>query len=236
MAADSRTLGPRLVSPGSAPAGRAHARLPFCGPPRPQGRASHALWQAWALMEQKQGDRALVRPLFRRGLEARCAPGPPPPTHTRPHPPLADARSAMLKVDAAPSWDPVQSSCAWLCRVPGCVRAPHPAPFLPRPPAALPPPPRRSPRSRYTHLAWALWEKEEGNLEEARRLFKQGAELNPRDAAILQVGVFRPGRPPTPACSVPTHAGRAGQVATPRPLQTPCLRLGAGLRGSWGGS
>ncbi|KAL4435899.1 hypothetical protein ABPG77_000661 [Micractinium sp. CCAP 211/92] len=34
------------------------------------GRASHALWQAWALMEQKQGDRTLVRPLFRRGLEA----------------------------------------------------------------------------------------------------------------------------------------------------------------------
>lgn len=42
--------------------------------PAPQGRASHALWQAWALMEQKQGDRALVRALFRRGLEARCAP------------------------------------------------------------------------------------------------------------------------------------------------------------------
>lgn len=34
------------------------------------GRASHALWQAWALMEQKQGDRSVVRALFKRGLEA----------------------------------------------------------------------------------------------------------------------------------------------------------------------
>ena len=46
----------------------------------------------------------------------------------------------------------------------------------------------RSPRSRYTHLSWALFEKEEGKVEEARRLFKAGSELNPRDAAILQVG------------------------------------------------
>ena len=46
-----------------------------------------------------------------------------------------------------------------------------------------------SPRSRYTHLSWALWEKEGGHVEEARRLFKQGAALNPRDAAILQVCV-----------------------------------------------
>ena len=45
-----------------------------------------------------------------------------------------------------------------------------------------------SPRSRYTHLSWALFEKKEGKVEEARRLFKAGSELNPRDAAILQVG------------------------------------------------
>lgn len=44
-----------------------------------------------------------------------------------------------------------------------------------------------SPRSRYLHLAWALWEKEQGDVEEARRLFKQGNDRNPRDAAILQV-------------------------------------------------
>lgn len=33
------------------------------------GKASHALWQAWALMEQRQGDKAMVRPLYNRGLE-----------------------------------------------------------------------------------------------------------------------------------------------------------------------
>ena len=35
-----------------------------------QGAASHALWQAWALMEAKQGDKTAVRYLFKRGLEA----------------------------------------------------------------------------------------------------------------------------------------------------------------------
>lgn len=78
------------------------------------GAASHALWQAWALMEKRNGtDPEAVRVLFRRGLEA-------------------------------------------------------------------------SPRSRYTFLSWALWEKEQGNIEEARRLFKQGSYLNPRDAALPQ--------------------------------------------------
>lgn len=35
-----------------------------------QGQASHALWQAWALMEASQGDSSAVRYLFKRGLEA----------------------------------------------------------------------------------------------------------------------------------------------------------------------
>ena len=78
------------------------------------GAASHALWQAWALMEQRNGTAPeAVRSLYRRGLEA-------------------------------------------------------------------------SPRSRYTFLSWGLWEKEQGNIEEARKLFRQGAFLNPRDAALPQ--------------------------------------------------
>lgn len=40
-------------------------------PPHAQGKSSHALWQAWALMEQRQGDQAMVRPLYKRGLEVR---------------------------------------------------------------------------------------------------------------------------------------------------------------------
>jgi hypothetical protein len=35
-----------------------------------QGQASHALWQAWAVMEARQGDPTAVRYLFKRGLEA----------------------------------------------------------------------------------------------------------------------------------------------------------------------
>ena len=44
-----------------------------------------------------------------------------------------------------------------------------------------------SPRSRYNYLALALWEKQQGDLGEARRLFREGSERNPRYAAILQV-------------------------------------------------
>lgn len=45
--------------------------MPADRPFTSQGKASHALWQAWALMEQRQGDKAMVRPLYKRGLEVR---------------------------------------------------------------------------------------------------------------------------------------------------------------------
>lgn len=44
-----------------------------------------------------------------------------------------------------------------------------------------------SPGSRYIHLAWSMFEKAEGNLQNARDLLERGHELNPNDAAILQV-------------------------------------------------
>jgi hypothetical protein len=50
-------------------------------------------------------------------------------------------------------------------------------------------------RSRYVHLAWALWEKRQGQLEDARRLFERGCKLNPCDAALRQVR-RRPRAPP----------------------------------------
>lgn len=46
-----------------------------------------------------------------------------------------------------------------------------------------------SPTSRYIHLAWAMFEKAEGNLDNARALLKRGNEHNPNDGAILQVQV-----------------------------------------------
>lgn len=44
-----------------------------------------------------------------------------------------------------------------------------------------------NPRSRFTYLSWALFEKQQGSLENARALLKQGHLLNPREAPILQV-------------------------------------------------
>jgi hypothetical protein len=44
-----------------------------------------------------------------------------------------------------------------------------------------------NPRSRYVFLSWALWEKEQGQRQVAKRLLMKGAALNRRDPAILQV-------------------------------------------------
>ncbi len=44
-----------------------------------------------------------------------------------------------------------------------------------------------NPRSRYVHLSWALWEKRQGQTEDARRLFERGCKLNPYDTALRQV-------------------------------------------------
>lgn len=43
-----------------------------------------------------------------------------------------------------------------------------------------------SPKSRYTFLSWALWEKSIGNVAQARALFKRGSSLNRSDAALPQ--------------------------------------------------
>ena len=41
--------------------------------------------------------------------------------------------------------------------------------------------------ARYLHLAWAMWEKQNGNVNNARKLLDRGQRLNPQDAPILQV-------------------------------------------------
>lgn len=45
---------------------------------------------------------------------------------------------------------------------------------------------KASPKSRYTYLSWALWEKDRGNIETARELFSKGSNYNRSDAALLQ--------------------------------------------------
>ena len=47
-----------------------------------------------------------------------------------------------------------------------------------------------NPRSRFTYLSWALFEKKQGSTENAKALLKQGHQLNPRDPAIVQVTLF----------------------------------------------
>ncbi len=44
-----------------------------------------------------------------------------------------------------------------------------------------------SPMSRYIHLSWALFERAEGQVKNARGLLQRGNMYNPKDAAILQV-------------------------------------------------
>ncbi|KAH7421940.1 hypothetical protein KP509_13G082500 [Ceratopteris richardii] len=45
---------------------------------------------------------------------------------------------------------------------------------------------RASPKNRFTWQAWALFEASKGKKEWARRLFERGIELNPDDAVLLQ--------------------------------------------------
>ena len=70
-------------------------------------------------------------------------------------------------------------------------------------------------RSRYIHLSWGLWEKAQGQPDNARRLFKRGHELNPQDAPLLQVTPLSAARPLLP---IALHSGCASTpVALPEP-------------------
>lgn len=40
---------------------------------------------------------------------------------------------------------------------------------------------------RYVHLAWALWERRQGNPQHCLALLRRGCELNPTDPALYQV-------------------------------------------------
>lgn len=124
-------------------------------------------------MEQRQGDPHVVRTLFRRGLAIS-----PRSRYTYlVRPPLALPSELLFarapghscrrrrSTQGSPTSAGSGSGYAHEC---GPGRAPH------IPAAAL--------------QAWALWEKEQGNLEEARRLLREGSARNPRDAALLQVG------------------------------------------------
>jgi hypothetical protein len=93
-----------------------------------------------------------------------------------------------------------------------------------------------NPRSRYVHLAWALWEKRQGELDDARRLFERGCKLNPCDAALRQVP--RCARAPLRvharrrACFAPTVVCNVCVIAVRHILRSACA--GALRRGPKG--
>ena len=66
-----------------------------------------------------------------------------------------------------------------------------------------------NPRSRFTYLSWALFEKKQGSIENAKALLKQGHQLNPRDPAILQVSSLTDVR--MGCCSVLLSKQKGGQ-------------------------
>ena len=65
-------------------------------------------------------------------------------------------------------------------------------------------------RSRYVHLSWAIFERDQGNVDNARELFRRGHTLNPQDAPLLQVP---PSALPTPLPSAPAHCARPAFAA-----------------------
>ena len=141
-----------------------------CAPPGAQGQASHALWVSWALMEAQQGDATAVRYLFKRGLDV----GP---------------RSRWGRDATLYKWCIVSSMTSI---TPHNCGGPHVGRlrcrlqvvlWLGRVAEVLP-----VTVIRYLHLAWAMWEKQNGNVNNARKLLDRGQRLNPRDAPILQVG------------------------------------------------
>ena len=63
-------------------------------------------------------------------------------------------------------------------------------------------------RSRYVHLSWGLFARDNGQVENARELFRRGHALNPEDAAILQVQSAMPSSHRRPASCMRWHPSR----------------------------
>lgn len=150
-------------------------------------KSSHAAaYHGWGLLEKSQGRLARARDIWIRGIDA-----------TRPNSSpylfqsLAVLAAELNKPDEARRWfrDGTQTGSgadshalwhAWAVLEskeesdPGLVRELFQRGL------------KASPRSRYTYLSWALWEKKLGNVEKARELFRRGSNLNRGDAALLQ--------------------------------------------------
>jgi tetratricopeptide (TPR) repeat protein len=148
---------------------------------------SHAAaYHGWGMLEKRQGDLFKARDVWTRGIVA---------TRERPNSYLYQSLAVMAaesgKVEEARKWFRAGTKTVMGA---GSHALWHAWAMLERQHGSDPDIPRMlfrqalevSPRSRYTYQSWALWEKERGNVEEARRLLRAGARANGRDPALWQ--------------------------------------------------
>jgi len=151
--------------------------------------AHAAAWHAWGMLEFSGGNYLRARDLWTRGIQ-RCRASPSRQTAYL-HCSLAVMAAELGRLGEARAWfeegtraNGGARSCAlWHAWAVAEARAGDPGGavryLFKRALAA-------NPRSRYAHLAWAVWEDRRGNRRTALQLLARGSALNPSDAALLQ--------------------------------------------------
>ena len=192
------------VKPVTARLCCAHVSKLLCSLMR--GQASLLLLQAWAVMEARQRDSAVVRHLF-GGITTLA------PSCTWPLSNFSRCAKPVAEVSAAPlqAWAVMEARQGDLALVRDLFRA------------GL----AESPRSPFLHLAFGQWERQQGSLETARFLLRRGCQLNPADPALAVV------RPAFQLCHLPASglwavgaaAGQPGDSALPAAQRLPAQRL-----------
>lgn len=145
-----------------------------------------AAWHGWGLLERKAGDVVKARDLWTKGIEATLND-----PNSYLYQSLAILAADLGRIEEARRWfragtktlSGKQSHAMW-----------HSWALMEEKQSSDPDVPRMlyrkglevSPRSRYIHLSWAMFEKSCGNISEARKLLSKGIDLNSRDAALFQ--------------------------------------------------
>jgi tetratricopeptide (TPR) repeat protein len=158
---------------------------------------SHAAaWHAWGMLEYREGNYLRARDLWTRGIQ-RCR-GSPTRQTAYLHCSLAVMAAELGRLGEARAWfeegtranggggegaGGARSCALWHAWAVAEARAGDPdgaVRYLFKRALAA------NPRSRYAHLAWAVWEARRGNRRTALQLLARGSALNPADAALLQ--------------------------------------------------
>lgn len=148
----------------------------------PMGSSSHALWQAWALLEARSGDKGVVRSLFRKGLHA-------------------SPRSRYIHLSWA-LWEKEQGNIQGALKLlskghklnkedPAILQAwgliEEQSGNIPRARDLFAKGAEAEPQHLYIWQAWGVMEFRAGNLDRARHLFQRGVWADPgsRDVALV---------------------------------------------------